>query len=64
MEFIDTVENPKKREDSYKLIEIFSETSGLEAKMWGDSMIGFGSYHYKYAPGHEGDALLVGFFPS
>jgi hypothetical protein len=62
-EFIETLENPRKREDAYKLLEIFSEATGLEAKMWGDSMIGFGSYHYKYASGHEGDTFLVGFSP-
>ncbi|GGA38844.1 DUF1801 domain-containing protein [Psychrobacillus lasiicapitis] len=63
IEFIETVENPKKREDAYKLLEIFSEATGYEAKMWGPSIIGFGSYHYKYASGHEGDAPLVGFSP-
>lgn len=63
IEFIDSVDNPKKREDAYKLLTIFTETSGYEAKMWGPSIIGFGSYHYKYATGHEGDAPLVGFSP-
>ncbi|MET1013804.1 MAG: DUF1801 domain-containing protein [Paenisporosarcina sp.] len=63
IEFIEAVENPKKREDAYKLLDIFTETSGYEAKMWGPSIIGFGSYHYKYATGHEGDAPLVGFSP-
>ena len=63
VEFIEKVDSPKKREDAYKLLEIFEETSGFEAKMWGPSIIGFGSYHYKYATGHEGDAPLVGFSP-
>ena len=63
IEFIENVENPKKREDAYKLLDIFTETAGLKAKMWGPSIIGFGSYHYKYASGHEGDAPLVGFSP-
>lgn len=62
-EFIEKVENQKKRADAYQLLEIFTETTGLEAKMWGDSMIGFGSYHYKYASGHEGDTFLTGFSP-
>ncbi|PKM58174.1 MAG: hypothetical protein CVU98_02315 [Firmicutes bacterium HGW-Firmicutes-3] len=61
--FINRVENPKRQEDAYKLLDIFSETTGLKAMMWGPSMIGFGSYHYKYASGHEGDAMLVGFSP-
>lgn len=63
IEFIENVDNPKKREDAYKLLDIFSETTGYEAKMWGPSIIGFGSYHYKYATGHEGDAPLAGFSP-
>ncbi|RFB14715.1 DUF1801 domain-containing protein [Bacillus sp. HNG] len=63
IEFIEKVENPKKKEDAYKLLDIFTETSGYPAKMWGPSIIGFGSYHYKYATGHEGDAPLVGFSP-
>jgi len=63
IEFIESVESPKKKEDAYKLLEIFTETSGYPAKMWGPSIIGFGSYHYKYASGHEGDAPLVGFSP-
>lgn len=63
IEFIETVDNPKKREDAYRLLSIFEETSGYEAKMWGPSIIGFGSYHYKYDSGHEGDAPLVGFSP-
>ncbi|MCA1010311.1 DUF1801 domain-containing protein [Halobacillus halophilus] len=61
--FIGTVEKQKKREDAYRLLDIFAETTGYEAKMWGSSIIGFGSYHYKYASGHEGDAPLVGFSP-
>ena len=63
IEFIEKVENPKKRQDAYDLLDIFTETTGLKAKMWGTSIIGFGSYHYKYASGHEGEAALVGFSP-
>lgn len=63
IEFIEKVDSPKKREDAYKLLDIFTETTGYQAKMWGPSIIGFGSYHYKYASGHEGDAPLVGFSP-
>lgn len=63
IEFIEMVDNLKKREDAYKLLDIFSETTGFPAKMWGPGIIGFGSYHYKYATGHEGDAPLVGFSP-
>jgi hypothetical protein len=63
IEFIELVDSPKKREDAYRLLDIFTETTGFEAKMWGPSIIGFGSYHYKYDSGHEGDAPLVGFSP-
>ncbi|MFD1772335.1 DUF1801 domain-containing protein [Paenibacillus rhizophilus] len=63
IEFIENVDHPKKREDAYMLLDIFTETTGFPAKMWGPSIIGFGSYHYKYATGHEGDAPLVGFSP-
>ncbi|MFS0777457.1 DUF1801 domain-containing protein [Neobacillus sp. 3P2-tot-E-2] len=63
IEFIEQVDSSKKREDAYKLLDIFTETTGFEAKMWGPSIIGFGSYHYKYESGHEGDAPLVGFSP-
>ncbi|MFE6073404.1 DUF1801 domain-containing protein [Paenibacillus sp. NPDC057886] len=63
IEFIESVENPKKREDAYQLLDIFTETTGYKAKMWGPSIIGFGAYHYKYESGHEGDAPLVGFSP-
>ncbi|EQB38373.1 hypothetical protein M948_07275 [Virgibacillus sp. CM-4] len=63
IEFIEQVESPKKKEDAYRLLDIFTETTGYPAKMWGTSIIGFGSYHYQYASGHEGDAALVGFSP-
>lgn len=62
-EFIDKVEHPQKREDAYRLLDIFTEITGYEGKMWGETMIGFGSYHYKYASGHEGDAMITGFSP-
>ncbi|WEK54073.1 MAG: DUF1801 domain-containing protein [Candidatus Cohnella colombiensis] len=63
IEFIENVDNLKKREDAYKLLDLFAEATGFPAKMWGPSIIGYGSYHYKYASGHEGDAPLAGFSP-
>lgn len=63
IEFIEGVADAKKREDAYRLLDIFTEITGYPAKMWGSSIIGFGFYHYKYASGHEGDAPLVGFSP-
>jgi hypothetical protein len=62
-EFLHKVENEKKREDSYKLIEMMREVTGEEPKMWGPSMVGFGKYHYKYTSGREGDAFVTGFSP-
>lgn len=62
-DFIGNVENETKRDDSRKLIELFSTITGHEPKMWGPSIIGFGTYHYKYASGHEGDAPLAAFSP-
>ncbi len=57
------VENEQKKTDSFRLIELMRTWSGFEPKMWGPTIIGFGSYHYKYASGHEGDAPLIGFSP-
>jgi len=61
-EFIGQIDE-KKREDAFRLLRLFEETSGYPAKMWGYGIIGFGRYHYKYASGHEGDAPLVAFSP-
>ncbi|WP_339608481.1 DUF1801 domain-containing protein [uncultured Roseivirga sp.] len=57
------VENEQKKADSFQLIELMTKWSGFEPKMWGPTIIGFGSYHYKYASGHEGDAPMIGFSP-
>jgi hypothetical protein len=64
VDFINTyVANEQKKADSFQLIELLSQWSGFEPKMWGPTIVGFGSYHYKYASGHEGDAPLLGFSP-
>lgn len=63
LEFIESVDHPKRREDAYRLLDIFTNVTGTQAKMWGPSIIGFGSYHYKYESGHEGDAPVVAFSP-
>ncbi|MEN0011507.1 DUF1801 domain-containing protein [Flavobacterium nitrogenifigens] len=62
-DFINAVENEVKRNDAFELLKIIEEITGFEPKMWGPSIIGFGSYHYKYESGHEGDAPLAGFSP-
>ncbi len=62
-DFINAVDDEQKRKDSFDLVTLMRSISGNEPKMWGPSIIGFGSYHYKYASGHEGDAPLIGFSP-
>lgn len=57
------VEHEQKKDDSFKLIALMRDWTGFEPKMWGPTIIGFGSYHYKYASGHEGDMPLIGFSP-
>ena len=57
------VENEQKKSDSFELIKLMRKWSGFEPKMWGPTIIGFGSYHYKYESGHEGDAPMLGFSP-
>jgi hypothetical protein len=61
--FVKTVEDKKRQNDCLAIIEIMKEQSGFEPKMWGPAIIGFGSYHYTYESGREGDAPLVGFSP-
>ena len=62
-DFLKKVEHPTKREDSFKILELMKEITKEEPVMWGDSIVGFGSYRYKYASGREGDWPLVGFSP-
>ncbi|WP_264520911.1 DUF1801 domain-containing protein [Flavobacterium sp. N1994] len=62
--FIDSyVGEEQKKADSYQLIALMRDWTGFEPKMWGPSIIGFGSYHYHYASGHEGDMPLLAFSP-
>lgn len=62
-DFINQITDEIKRNDAFRLVDIFSNQTGFEAKLWGPSIIGYGSYHYKYASGHEGDAPLIAFSP-
>ena len=61
--FLNSVKDEKKREDSFKILELMKKITKEEPKMWGPSIIGFGNYHYKYASGREGDWFLTGFSP-
>lgn len=62
-EFLLTVTHQRRLRDARQIIEIMRRVSGEEPVMWGPSMIGFGSYHYRYDSGREGDALVIGLSP-
>ena len=62
-EFIAGVEHAVRRADALRMLTIMGEVTGDEPVMWGPSIIGFGSYHYVYASGREGDAPAAGFSP-
>jgi hypothetical protein len=62
-DFIDGIENDGRREDCDKLLRIMKRVTGREPAMWGESIVGFGSYHYRYESGREGDWFLTGFSP-
>jgi hypothetical protein len=62
-EFLQTVSEERKRQDSFAILDLMKKVTGEEPVMWGDSIVGFGSYHYKYASGREADWMLTGFSP-
>lgn len=62
-EFLNGIENRTRREDGLAMLDLMREVTGEEARMWGSSIVGFGSYHYVYESGREGDAMLTGFSP-
>lgn len=62
-DFLNAVPDQTKRDDSFELVKIFSSQTRFDAKMWGSAIVGFGSYHYRYESGREGDAPLTGFSP-
>lgn len=53
----------KRRADAAALVDLMGRVTGERPRMWGDSIVGFGAYHYRYPTGHEGDTCLVGFSP-
>jgi len=61
--FLNGVTDEKKRKDAFAILDLMQEATKAEPRMWGSSIIGFGSYHYKYASGREGDMFLTGFSP-
>ncbi|TNE58063.1 MAG: DUF1801 domain-containing protein [Bacteroidetes bacterium] len=61
--FINRVEDEQKRADSRTILALMQKVTGATPRMWGESIIGFGTYHYKYESGREGDWFLTGFSP-
>ena len=61
--FLDSIEDKEKRNAAKKILNLMEKISGDRAKMWGPSIIGFGTYHYKYESGREGDFFKIGFSP-
>lgn len=61
--FLAKVKDPQKRADSKEIAAMMQEASGERPVMWGPAIVGFGSYHYKYASGREGDMPIIGFSP-
>lgn len=61
--FLNKVKNKQRREDCFEVLELMKDITNEEPKMWGSSIVGFGSYHYVYASGREGDWMVTGFSP-
>ena len=61
--FLNSVADEKKRADAFRVLQIMREETGEEPQMWGESMVGFGRYHYQYASGRQGDWPLTAFSP-
>lgn len=63
VDFLNTIEDERKREESFQILDLFTGLTDEEPKMWGGSIIGFGTYQYKYASGQSGEWMKVGFSP-
>lgn len=61
--FLDSVADDRRRQDAYALLDLMRQVTGVEARMWGTSIVGFGKYRYRYDSGREGEMLRVGFSP-
>ena len=61
--FLDRIPDAQRRQDCYTILELMRNSTGSEPKMWGDSVVGLGDYHYKYESGREADWFLMGFSP-
>ena len=63
IDFLNSVEHEGRRQDSFTILELMREVTGEEPSMWGESIVGFGTYRYKYASGRTGGWPVVGFSP-
>lgn len=61
--FLDALENDRRRQDCETLLRMMKRITRTNPVMWGPSIVGFGTYHYRYASGREGDWFLTGFSP-
>lgn len=61
--FIAAIGDDERRQDCKTVLRLMKDVTGAQPKMWGPAIVGFGSYHYKYASGREGDSCLTGFSP-
>ena len=61
--YLASLENKVRREDSLAMLDVMGEITGERAEMWGGSIVGFGTYHFKYESGREGDWFVTGFAP-
>ena len=62
-DFLNAVADETRRADAWRVARLMEEAAGEPPRMWGDSIVGFGRYHYKYVSGREGDMPLIGFSP-
>jgi hypothetical protein len=62
-DFLQAVPDERKRRDSYVILEMMKRATGAQPRMWGGSMVGFGTRHYRYASGRQGDWFVTGFSP-
>jgi hypothetical protein len=62
-DFLNFIVDEQKRKDCFEIVKMMEKATKQKPKMWGQSIVGFGEYHYKYASGHEGDMPIIGFSP-
>jgi hypothetical protein len=61
--FLDSIADETRRTECYAILDMMKRVTKTDPKIWGTGLVGFGSYHYKYASGHEGDCFVTGFAP-